>query len=62
MRLFYGTARPEVERFITGSEDALFVGCQHFASQTYDWAKLGDVVGRGLAGLLGMVIRDTLAW
>jgi flavin-dependent dehydrogenase len=61
MRLFYGPARSDVERFITGSDDALFVGCQHFASQPYDWPKLGDVVGRGLAGLLGMFIRDALA-
>ena len=62
MKLFYGSARPDVERFITGSEDALFVGCQHFASQPYDWPKLGEVVGRGLAGLVGMLIRDALAW
>jgi flavin-dependent dehydrogenase len=61
MRLFYGAARPDVERFITGSEDALFVGCQHFAWQPYDWLKLGDVVGRGLAGLLGMGIRNLLS-
>jgi len=62
MRLFYGAARADVERFITGSEDALFVGCQHFASQPYDWLRLGEVVGRGLAGLLGLIIRDALAW
>jgi len=62
MKLFYGSARPEVERFLTGSDDALFVGCQHFASQPYDWLKLGEVVGRGLAGLLGMGIREALAW
>jgi flavin-dependent dehydrogenase len=61
MRLFYGAARPDVERFIMGSEDALFVGCQHFAWQPYDWLKLGDVVGRGLAGLLGMGIGSLLS-
>jgi hypothetical protein len=44
-----------------GSEDALFVGCQHFAWQPYDWLKLGDVVGRGLAGLLGMGIGSLLS-
>jgi flavin-dependent dehydrogenase len=62
MRLFYGSARPDVERFITASDDALFVGCQHFAWQPYDWLKLGDVVGRGLAGMFGVLIRDALAW
>lgn len=61
MKLFYGPARPDVERFITGSDEALFVGCQHFASQPYDWVKLGDVVGRGLAGMLAVVIREALA-
>jgi len=61
MRLFYGPARADVERFITGSEDALFVGCQHFAAQPYDWIRLGEVVGRGLAGMLGVGIREALA-
>jgi flavin-dependent dehydrogenase len=61
MRLFYGPERADVERFITGSEDALYVGCQHFASQPYDWARLGEVVGRGLAGLCAARIRAALA-
>jgi menaquinone-9 beta-reductase len=61
MSLFYGRQRADVERFIVGSEDPLFVGCQHFASQPYDWPRLAEVVGRGLASLLGVRIREALA-
>jgi flavin-dependent dehydrogenase len=60
MKLFYGSARPDVERFITASEDALFVGCQHFASQPYDWLRLGEVVVRGLSGVFAKIVEDGL--
>ncbi|HEY8091523.1 MAG TPA: NAD(P)/FAD-dependent oxidoreductase [Polyangiaceae bacterium] len=60
VRLFYGPTRPEVERFLTESPDALFVGAQHFAAQAYDWLKVGEVVGKGAARLLGAKIREAL--
>ena len=59
--LFYGTARPEVERFLLESPDTLFVGCRHFAAQPHDWAQVGDVVARGAARLLALRIREALA-
>lgn len=48
-RLFYGPVRPEVERFFAHAADALHVGCQHFAGQSYDWLQLGEALGRGAA-------------
>jgi flavin-dependent dehydrogenase len=47
--LFYGPERPSVERFFAHSPDALHVGCQHFAAQSYDWLYLGEALGRGAA-------------
>jgi len=58
---FYGASRAEVERFFTESPDPLFVGCQHFAAQPYDWVRLLDVLGRGLATLLKLRISAWLA-
>ncbi len=60
MGLYYGPSRAEVEGFLAESPDALFVGCQHFAAQPYDWIKLGEVVGRGAARLAAMRIADAL--
>jgi flavin-dependent dehydrogenase len=60
VRLFYGPARPRVERFLTETPDALFVGSQHFAAQPYDWLKLADVLTRGASELLGLTIEDAL--
>jgi flavin-dependent dehydrogenase len=60
VRLFYGPSRPEVERFLTDSPDALYVGCQHFAAQPYDWIKLAEVIARGGAELLGVRIGEAL--
>jgi flavin-dependent dehydrogenase len=59
--LFYGQARPEVERFLLESQDALYVGCQHFAGQPYDWLKLVDVLGRGAARMAGLAVQRALA-
>jgi flavin-dependent dehydrogenase len=61
MGLYYGPSRGEVEEFLAESPDALFVGCQHFAAQPYDWLKVGEVVGRGIARLAAMGIADALA-
>jgi flavin-dependent dehydrogenase len=61
VRLFYGPSRPEVERFITETPDALYVGCQHFAAQPYDWIKLTEVLARGAAELLGVRIGEALS-
>ncbi|HEX3343374.1 MAG TPA: NAD(P)/FAD-dependent oxidoreductase, partial [Polyangiaceae bacterium] len=60
VRLFYGPARPAVERFLTESPDALHVGGQHFAAQPYDWVRLADVLARGAVGLLGVRIGEAL--
>jgi flavin-dependent dehydrogenase len=46
VRYFYGAPRPVVERFVLDSPDFLYVGCQHFAAQPYDRAKLAGVVAR----------------
>jgi flavin-dependent dehydrogenase len=61
MGLYYGPSRAEVEGFLAESPDALFVGCQHFAAQPYDWLKVGEVVGRGAGRLAAMRITDALA-
>jgi flavin-dependent dehydrogenase len=61
MGLFYGRWRAEVETFLAESPDALFVGCQHFAAQPYDWLKLGEVVGRGASLLAAIGIRNALS-
>jgi flavin-dependent dehydrogenase len=59
--LFYGAPREEVERFILDSPDTLWVGCQHFAAEPYDWLRLSGVVARGAAhvvsGALSRVLR-----
>jgi hypothetical protein len=60
VRLFYGPSRPGVERFLTETPDALYVGCQHFAAQPYDWIKLAEVLGRGAAQLLAVRLGEAL--
>jgi flavin-dependent dehydrogenase len=60
VRLFYGPSRPRVERFLTETPDALYVGCQHFAGQPYDWSRLAGVLARGAAELLGIRIGEAL--
>jgi flavin-dependent dehydrogenase len=54
MRLFGGPARPHVERMLTDSREMLYVGCQHFSAQPYDWVKLAKAGWRGASGLLAM--------
>jgi flavin-dependent dehydrogenase len=61
MRLFYGARRTQVERCLTESPDAIFLGCQHFAAQTYDWLRLLEVVGRAGARLAAARIDEALA-
>jgi len=61
VRLFYGPSRAQVERFLLETPDALYVGGQHFAAQPYDWLKLGEVLARGAAELLGVRIGEALA-
>lgn len=60
VRLFYGAPRPEVERFILESPDALHVGCQHFANEPYDWLRLAPVLVRGASRLAAMKIASVL--
>jgi flavin-dependent dehydrogenase len=60
VRLFYGASRPEVERFILESPDALHVGCQHFANDPYDWLRLAPVLVRGASRLAALTIARAL--
>jgi len=60
VRLFYGPARPEVERFFTGSPEALHIGCKHFAAQPQEWSQVMEVMARGAASLLAMRIGQVL--
>ena len=60
VRLFYGPSRPEVERFLTRTSDALYVGAQHFAAQPYDLPRLVEVLGHGAAQLVGLRIARLL--
>jgi flavin-dependent dehydrogenase len=55
-RLFYGPSRDRVERWFTESSDAVYVGCQHFAGESYDWTKLARVLARGAARLAGPML------
>jgi flavin-dependent dehydrogenase len=52
-RAFYGPARPIVERFAVECPEAVHLGCQHFAAEPYDRAKLVQVLLRG-----GMLLAD----
>jgi flavin-dependent dehydrogenase len=61
MRLFYGPHRSHVERCLTESPDAIFVGCQHFAAQDYDWLRVAEVAGRASARLAAVKIGEALA-
>jgi flavin-dependent dehydrogenase len=58
--LFYGPARPAVERFFAGCPDAVYVGCQHFAGDPYDAMKLGEVLARGAAAWIGGAVSRAL--
>ncbi len=60
VRSFYGPHRTELERFMFESPDVMWVGCQHFAAQPYDWLKLVEVVGRGAARLASRRIETWL--
>ena len=60
VRHFYGPSRPEVERLLTESPDAIYVGCQHFAAQPYDWTRLASVLVRGAAELARVRIAEML--
>jgi flavin-dependent dehydrogenase len=61
MGLFYGPWRDEVESFLAATPDALFVGCQHFAAQPHDWARIAEVAGHGAARVAGARIAALLA-
>jgi flavin-dependent dehydrogenase len=60
VHLFYGPARPEVERFLTESSEPLHIGCEHFAAHPQDWMTVGDVVARGAARLLALRVARAL--
>jgi menaquinone-9 beta-reductase len=43
VRLFHGGSRSRLERLVTDSPDFLYVGCQYFGAQPYDWLRVGKV-------------------
>jgi menaquinone-9 beta-reductase len=57
MGLFHGAARGWLEGLLTRSPDLLYVGCQHFAAQRFDWTRVGRVAVRGAATALASRIR-----
>jgi flavin-dependent dehydrogenase len=61
MGLFYGPWRTDVEDFLVETPDALFVGCQHFAAQPHDWARVAGVAGQGAARFAAARIAALLA-
>jgi flavin-dependent dehydrogenase len=52
--LFCGPGRAQLERVLTDSPEMLYIGCQHFSAQPYDWVKLAKAAWRGASGLLAM--------
>ena len=52
LRLFYGPARPEIERLMTAGTDAIDVGSRHFAAHPQDLWQVAQVVALGAAQLL----------
>jgi flavin-dependent dehydrogenase len=61
IRFFYGRARPEVERWMVETPDAVHVGAQHFAALPYDWARVGGVFARGVVKLAALRVGEMLA-
>jgi flavin-dependent dehydrogenase len=61
LRLYYGPARAEVERFFVESADAMRIGCEHFAAQPHDWLTVGEVFARGAAMWIARVVGRALA-
>lgn len=52
LKYFYGPARPQLERLMTDTPDAIHVGCQHFAAAPHDLWKVAQVVSLGAARML----------
>ena len=52
VQMFYGPARPRMERFLLSSPTALHLGCQHFAALPLDRGRLVGLALRGGAALL----------
>jgi flavin-dependent dehydrogenase len=61
LRLYYGPARAEVERFFVESTDAMHIGCEHFAAQPHDWLTVGEVFARGAAMWIARAVGRALA-
>jgi flavin-dependent dehydrogenase len=58
--LFYGSARPDVERWFVSTPDALHVGCEHFAALPYDRAKLATALAKGAVASLAWGVGRAL--
>ncbi len=46
VNIFYGPARPSLERFFLDVPDSLHVGCQHFGGLAYDRRRMANVLAR----------------
>jgi flavin-dependent dehydrogenase len=60
VRLYYGPARADVERFFAQSPEAMRIGCEHFAAQPHDWLLVGEVVARGAATWIARAVEHAL--
>jgi flavin-dependent dehydrogenase len=58
--LFYGPARPEVERWFVATPDAIHVGCEHFAAMPYDPVKLATAIAKGAVASLAWGVGRAL--
>lgn len=61
LRLFYGPARADVERFFLESPDAMWIGCEHFAARPHDWLSVAEVAARGSVRWMARAIAQALA-
>jgi flavin-dependent dehydrogenase len=57
MQAFHGAAGGWVDRLLTRSPDLLYLGCQHFAAQRWNWIRVGRVAVRGAAETLALPRR-----
>jgi menaquinone-9 beta-reductase len=58
--LFYGDARPDVERWFVSTPGALHVGCEHFAALPYDRTKLATALAKGAVASLAWGVGRAL--
>ena len=59
-RYYYGAARDSIDRFFVESDAAIHVGCQHFANEPYDRAKLVEAGARAVVHGVGALVERAL--